>query len=222
MAKKTRSAEPVEEVPQEEQGEAEAVSTGRRFRVEHLGISGPVNPFRQGEIIDEANLQYNDDVDIDRLLRLGAIVEISPEDLPAEMEHPENQPFVDSSGRVVDAPGFDRPTIQHDVRTGVVKAMSARERLAAVQGSATPGRTDEAVREQQLVQRNLRAGGTVRPEVAEAQAQGEVEEAAELDAAARDEELQADVEADPVSGEEIPEELQRPAAAVPTKVRRAR
>lgn len=225
MAKKQAStAEPVEEVPEAEQG------SGRIFQIKHIGVSGPIVAFKQDELVYESDLQFNEDVDIDRLLRLGAIEEVDPDAAgPVVMEHPENQPFVDGTGRVVDAPGFDRPTIQHDVRVGNVKAQSASERLAAIEGQRTvtaggrsfrldpAARSPEAIEEQQNVQRNLRAGGTVSPEEATAAAEGDYETAEQIHQDSLDEALQQEVPTDPTTGEEIPEEARR---ATPKKVTR--
>jgi hypothetical protein len=86
-----------------------------------------VGPFLEGRVVRPEDFGTDiagNDIDIDRLLRLEAVVEtdepLTEGDAPL---NPHNMPKVDSAGRVVDLRGQDRPTA-----AGTIPASLRRQR----------------------------------------------------------------------------------------------
>lgn len=81
---------------------------GRRFKILHTRVG----PFIEGHVIPEERILQIPGTDIDRLLALEAITETDEAVTGEPPLGPENRSEikVTSTGTVLDAPGYDRPT----------------------------------------------------------------------------------------------------------------
>lgn len=94
-----------------------------------------VGPFLEGRVVRSEDFPLDDagnEIDIDRLIRLGAVAE-TDEPLTTEPAplNPHNMPKVDSAGRVVDVRGQDRPTAAGTIPRAVATQRRAEVRKAA-------------------------------------------------------------------------------------------
>jgi hypothetical protein len=102
---------------------------GKNLRIAHT----QVGPWLEGRVVSYADFEkLGDDVDVDRLLQLEAVVETDEEltKTPAPL-NPHNMPKVDSAGRVVDLRGQDRPTAGGMLPPGLQRARRAEVREKA-------------------------------------------------------------------------------------------